>query len=78
VYSAELLDHFQNPRNAGEVECPDRTRASKTRSAETFWNSLFDWKAETGREADRRHSFSRQGLRSSHGLRIGDHGVDQR
>jgi nitrogen fixation NifU-like protein len=24
VYSAELLDHFQNPRNAGEVECPDR------------------------------------------------------
>jgi nitrogen fixation NifU-like protein len=25
VYSAELLDHFQNPRNAGEVESPDRT-----------------------------------------------------
>jgi len=25
VYSAELLDHFQNPRNAGEVEAPDRT-----------------------------------------------------
>jgi len=24
VYSAELLDHFQNPRNAGEVESPDR------------------------------------------------------
>jgi nitrogen fixation protein NifU and related proteins len=24
VYSAELLDHFQNPRNAGEVEAPDR------------------------------------------------------
>jgi nitrogen fixation protein NifU and related proteins len=23
VYSAELLDHFQNPRNAGEVEKPD-------------------------------------------------------
>jgi nitrogen fixation NifU-like protein len=23
VYSAELLDHFQNPRNAGEVEAPD-------------------------------------------------------
>jgi len=23
VYSAELLDHFQNPRNAGEVESPD-------------------------------------------------------
>jgi nitrogen fixation NifU-like protein len=23
VYSAELLDHFQNPRNAGEVEVPD-------------------------------------------------------
>ena len=25
VYSAEILDHFQNPRNAGEVESPDRT-----------------------------------------------------
>jgi nitrogen fixation NifU-like protein len=24
VYSAELLDHFQNPRNAGEIEAPDR------------------------------------------------------
>jgi len=23
VYSAELLDHFQNPRNAGEMEAPD-------------------------------------------------------
>ena len=23
VYSAELLDHFQNPRNAGELENPD-------------------------------------------------------
>ena len=23
VYSAELLDHFQNPRNPGEVEAPD-------------------------------------------------------
>jgi nitrogen fixation protein NifU and related proteins len=23
VYSAELLDHFQNPRNAGKVEAPD-------------------------------------------------------
>jgi nitrogen fixation NifU-like protein len=25
VYSADLLDHFQNPRNAGEIEAPDRT-----------------------------------------------------
>lgn len=24
VYSPELLDHFQNPRNAGEIESPDR------------------------------------------------------
>jgi len=23
VYSAELLDHFQNPRNAGEIKDPD-------------------------------------------------------
>ncbi len=23
VYSAELLDHFQNPRNAGEAQAPD-------------------------------------------------------
>ena len=23
VYSAELLDHFQNPRNAGEIKSPD-------------------------------------------------------
>jgi nitrogen fixation NifU-like protein len=23
VYSAELLDHFQNPRNAGELAAPD-------------------------------------------------------
>jgi nitrogen fixation NifU-like protein len=25
VYSAELLDHFQNPRNPGKVEAPDAT-----------------------------------------------------
>jgi nitrogen fixation NifU-like protein len=25
VYSPELLDHFQNPRNAGEIEAPDAT-----------------------------------------------------
>jgi len=25
MYSAELLDHFQNPRNAGVVERPDAT-----------------------------------------------------
>lgn len=25
VYSPELLDHFQNPRNAGEVATPDRS-----------------------------------------------------
>jgi nitrogen fixation NifU-like protein len=25
VYSAELLDHFQNPRNAGQVPAPDAT-----------------------------------------------------
>ena len=25
VYSPELLDHFQNPRNAGEVEASDAT-----------------------------------------------------
>ncbi len=23
MYSAQILDHFQNPRNAGEVEAPD-------------------------------------------------------
>jgi nitrogen fixation protein NifU and related proteins len=23
VYSAELLDHFQNPRNAGKMDAPD-------------------------------------------------------
>lgn len=25
MYSAELLDHFEHPRNAGEVESPDRS-----------------------------------------------------
>jgi nitrogen fixation protein NifU and related proteins len=25
VYSAALLDHFQNPRNAGAIESPDST-----------------------------------------------------
>ncbi len=25
MYSPELLDHFQNPRNAGEIEKPDAT-----------------------------------------------------
>jgi NifU-like protein involved in Fe-S cluster formation len=25
VYSSELLDHFQNPRNAGELEAADAT-----------------------------------------------------
>lgn len=25
MYSAELLDHFQDPRNAGELDAPDAT-----------------------------------------------------
>ena len=25
VYSSELLDHFQNPRNGGAMEAPDAT-----------------------------------------------------
>jgi nitrogen fixation NifU-like protein len=25
VYSDQLLDHFQNPRNAGQMEAPDQT-----------------------------------------------------
>ena len=25
MYSAELLDHFQNPRNAGQIKAPDAT-----------------------------------------------------
>jgi nitrogen fixation NifU-like protein len=25
VYSRELLDHFQNPRNAGQIDAPDAT-----------------------------------------------------
>ena len=25
MYSPQLLDHFQNPRNAGTIEAPDRT-----------------------------------------------------
>jgi nitrogen fixation protein NifU and related proteins len=29
VYSAELLDHFQNPRNPGEVEAPDSCARSQ-------------------------------------------------
>ena len=45
VYSAELLDHFQNPRNAGEVDAPGPPPpAWKTPLAETFWNSASDWK----------------------------------
>ena len=26
VYSPELLDHFQSPRNAGEIEAPDASK----------------------------------------------------
>jgi NifU-like protein involved in Fe-S cluster formation len=29
VYSAELLDHFQNPRNAGAIENPDSSVQSE-------------------------------------------------
>lgn len=25
MYSAELLDHFEHPRNAGEIQSPDRS-----------------------------------------------------
>jgi len=38
VYSSELLDHFQNPRNAGEVESPDRT----ARLENPAWGDLLE------------------------------------
>ena len=32
MYSAELLDHFQNPRNAGEVELADASAQLENRA----------------------------------------------
>jgi len=35
MYSAQLLDHFQNPRNAGEIADADAVSEIETRRAET-------------------------------------------
>ena len=51
VYSPELLDHFQNPRNAGEIEAADRSvRLENPVCGDILELSL---KLETGSDASR-------------------------
>jgi nitrogen fixation NifU-like protein len=50
VYSAQLLDHFQNPRNSGEVEDPSaKIRVTNPACGDVLELSL---KLEGGRIAD--------------------------
>ena len=78
VYSAELLDHFQNPRNAGVVATPDATARLENPACGDILELSVRLEKRIGREAHRRHWLSRQGLRSRDGLRISDYRVDPR
>jgi len=50
VYSAEVLDHFQNPRNAGDVESPDASAELENPACGDVLR--FTLKLDAGRIAD--------------------------
>ena len=70
MYSAQLLDHFQNPRNAGELPDADSTvEIENPVCGDVIRLSL---KFEAGRIAAIK--FKAQGMRPGHGLRVGTDG----
>ena len=50
MYSPEVLDHFQNPRNAGDVETPDASAELQNPACGDVLR--LTWKLQAGRIAE--------------------------
>jgi nitrogen fixation protein NifU and related proteins len=49
VYSAELLDHFQNPRNAGAIEAADATARLENPACGDILELSLRWRESKGK-----------------------------
>ena len=74
VYSAQVLDHFQNPRNTGDIPDPDATAQIENPACGDILKLTL--RIVDGRIHDIR--FRAKGCVSGHGVRIITHGISKR
>ena len=73
MYSPQLLDHFEHPRNAGELPDADaQVRVENPACGDILELAI---KMNAGRIGEIR--FRAKGLRARHGVRLGDDGVGE-
>ena len=71
MYSPEVLDHFEHPRNAGAVADPDASVQIENPAC----GDVLKLTLKLSGESHRRNSISRQRLRVLNGVRFRAHGI---
>ena len=51
MYTEKVMDHFQHPRNVGEIENATEYRASKAEYND-YQSAVARWKQQTGNKAE--------------------------
>ena len=71
MYSAQVLDHFEHPRNAGTIADAD----ASARIENPACGDILELTLKIDGGPDRGDSFPRQGMRGRDGLRFGADGA---